>query len=262
MIEPIVIGRRIRYFRKGAGMSQMGLEIEIGGSAGMISRIEKGKVNPSKETVLQIAKVLGMNDREVDYVIGSLVKPASEEEIRNAVEAVADHYSQNNVYAYLLDDRFRILHVSKGFENMFRKVLDNYDELLEKIIGDSVVAMMVDDSYGVTPFIKTKNYQEMMFYQLARVKRHMGFMKDDKWYKRIENVLGSDPDLLKLWEKADVKEINFNSLETRRIPLKIGGMEINMTLYREPQWKYPRFETVEYVPNNRFLRIVKSLIAK
>lgn len=232
----------------------------IDASNGMISRIENGRVNPSKETVLQIADVVGMNDREVDYVIGSLRNPATEEEIEKAIDVVRDHFNQSNVYAYILDDRFRILYVSKGFENMFRKMLDNYDDTLKKILGDYIVAMMVDDELGVAPFLKTDKYHEMMFYQLARVRRHMGFMKDDIWYKRIEEVLHGHPKLMDLWQQADVENINFNGLKSRQIDLRIKGMNIRMTLYIEPQWKYPRFETIEYTPNSKFLKFVTKVI--
>lgn len=58
------IGEKIRKYRKRAGMSQMALEMEIGGSHGMISRIENGAVNPSKETLLSIIEVLNIKSFE------------------------------------------------------------------------------------------------------------------------------------------------------------------------------------------------------
>ena len=56
--ESNTIGMEIRSFRKRAGISQMELEIAIGASGGMISRIENGTVNPTKETLLKICIML------------------------------------------------------------------------------------------------------------------------------------------------------------------------------------------------------------
>jgi len=55
------LGQKIRNFRIRAGKSQMDLELEIGASAGSLSRIENGEVNPTKETLLKIANELHLN---------------------------------------------------------------------------------------------------------------------------------------------------------------------------------------------------------
>lgn len=74
------IGEKIKNFRKKSGMKQLELEIAINGSSGFVSRIESGKINPSKKTIFSIAKVLKLNDIEVaslfsinnDYLIKTL----------------------------------------------------------------------------------------------------------------------------------------------------------------------------------------------
>jgi len=43
-------GRAIRKARLNAELSQMDLELAIGAAFGSISRLESGKVNPTKET--------------------------------------------------------------------------------------------------------------------------------------------------------------------------------------------------------------------
>ncbi|MDQ7020494.1 MAG: helix-turn-helix transcriptional regulator [Candidatus Dojkabacteria bacterium] len=50
----------MKNFRKRSGLSQLELEMRIDGSPGMISRIENGKVNPTKETLLTVAKELDL----------------------------------------------------------------------------------------------------------------------------------------------------------------------------------------------------------
>lgn len=63
-------GEKIKNFRKRAGMSQLGLEVEIDASAGSISRIENGDVNPTKETLFKIAEALKLNGSETASLFG------------------------------------------------------------------------------------------------------------------------------------------------------------------------------------------------
>ena len=58
------IGEKIKSYRARTGMSQLDLELEMEASPGMISRIERGKVNPTKETVGKIADILKLNTFE------------------------------------------------------------------------------------------------------------------------------------------------------------------------------------------------------
>lgn len=58
------IGEKIRLFRKRSGLSQFALELEINASPGFISRIESNKVNPTKETLIKIIKVLNIKTYE------------------------------------------------------------------------------------------------------------------------------------------------------------------------------------------------------
>ncbi|KXK26782.1 MAG: Helix-turn-helix motif protein [candidate division WS6 bacterium OLB20] len=55
------LGSIIRDYRKRAGVSQLDLEMAIGASPGSLSRIENGIVNPTKETLLNIADVLKLD---------------------------------------------------------------------------------------------------------------------------------------------------------------------------------------------------------
>lgn len=65
MDEQRVFGEKIRMFRKRAGMSQFELEIEMEAASGMMSRIESGKVNPTKETILKLIKPLTLKSHEI-----------------------------------------------------------------------------------------------------------------------------------------------------------------------------------------------------
>ena len=64
------LGNKIRAFRERAGLSQMQLELEIEMSPGSLSRIENNQVNPTKETILNIAKALNLTDSQISYLFG------------------------------------------------------------------------------------------------------------------------------------------------------------------------------------------------
>ena len=59
------LGEKLRKYRIRKGMTQLELELEIDASLGSISRIENGQVNPTKETLKKIEKVLKLSKREV-----------------------------------------------------------------------------------------------------------------------------------------------------------------------------------------------------
>jgi DNA-binding XRE family transcriptional regulator len=64
------IGQKLKLYRTQTQMSQMDLEVAIDASFGSISRIETGRVNPTKETIISIAKVLRMQTREIADLFG------------------------------------------------------------------------------------------------------------------------------------------------------------------------------------------------
>ncbi len=66
----MTLGKKIKQFRKRAGLSQLSLELAIEASPGSLSRIENGKVNPTKETIIDIARVLELETREIASLFG------------------------------------------------------------------------------------------------------------------------------------------------------------------------------------------------
>lgn len=64
------LGQKIKYYRNRAGVSQLDLELEINTSPGRISKIENGKINPDKETVVSIAKALDLRSNEIASLFG------------------------------------------------------------------------------------------------------------------------------------------------------------------------------------------------
>lgn len=64
------IGQKIREYRSRAGISQLELETLLEDAPGSLSRIESGKTNPTKETIIDIAKALNLNTIEIASLFG------------------------------------------------------------------------------------------------------------------------------------------------------------------------------------------------
>lgn len=58
----------LKKYRKERGISQLELEILAELNHGTISRIENQKTNPSKETLLKVASVLGLSQTELTNI--------------------------------------------------------------------------------------------------------------------------------------------------------------------------------------------------
>jgi transcriptional regulator with XRE-family HTH domain len=98
------VGNKIKEYRIRAGLSQMDAELRLGMAPGSLSRIENGKVNPTKETLLQMSEFFSLNAIETADLLGveiggftSLIKLAGnlsqasdiDELLQNAVNDIA-----------------------------------------------------------------------------------------------------------------------------------------------------------------------------
>ena len=64
------VGTKIRGYRISKGITQLDLEIGTKLAHGVISRIENNRTNPSKETIIRIAKELELQNQEIAELFG------------------------------------------------------------------------------------------------------------------------------------------------------------------------------------------------
>ena len=259
MIDSKTLGRRIKYFRKRASLSQMDLELAMNASAGMISRIESGKVNPSKETVMKMAELLDMNSREIDYLIGITAEPATPKEIEEAINFIRDHFARDDVFAYLRDERFRFYSFSKGFENLFTPFLKkSIPELEKELYGIPIARILLDDKVEISSKIKAD--EKLLQFQFARFYSETNYMTDDLIIKGIVEFIENHPIGQEIWGYIKNNKVNVNSLDSKYMPFKLGLFKFKMRYAREPlPGRLSRFQTLEYFPNIRILNFMKKL---
>jgi len=260
MIDNDVLGRRIKYFRKRAQISQFDLENEIGASAGVISRIESGKVNPTKETVREIAEYLKLDRKGIDYLIGPIAQPADEKEIQNAINAVKNHLSKKNIFGYLIDARFRAVYFSEGLKQLFAPyITGSLNEVEQRLLGKTLIEIMLDENLGLTSFFPTERSDKFWYYQLSRYYREVGFMNDDPYFQRSLKCIEKNPLTKKIWEEVKHIDINLNSLDAKIVTFVIKGKEIKLRSARDPLPEHSRFETIEYIPTNKLHKFLAKI---
>lgn len=259
-IDPKILGSRLKFFRERAHISQFDLEGQMDAASGMISRIESGKVNPSKETVKTMAQKLGLNILELDYLIGTRAEPATEEEILLAKNSVKDYFEKDNVFAYLSDDRWRLFYFSKGFRKIIEKLLPENIDLQNDVEGRSIIQVLINPDLGVRQIIDSEYYEKLMLSQLTKFYAMVSFMQDDEYYQEGLKWIMSDPITGKLWTKYIKSENNLPNIESRTIPIQIKSLKISMNYFKEELYAHPRFVMVEYKPANKALKFVAKLL--
>ena len=257
MIAPDVLGRRIKFFRERTRMSQLDLETSIGASAGMLSRIEKGRVNPTKETVRKIGDVLNLSNREVDYIIGMTFYPASEDCVAKIRGEIAPYFRKRNVLAYLLDDRNRLIDISATFLKLLK-----WDARLLKIAKKkTLIEIVLDPEFGIRGSLSSQEYPSTIEHMLKRYYFEMGFMSDDEYHIHTMRAIESDPIAKRVWENllADPPKF-FNTLSSRKVIFKVFGMNIPLVYSVEPVTNNSRFELIEYTPTNKMFKLLKRIL--
>lgn len=239
----IILGKRLRYFRKRSKLSQWDLEFSLDFSPGYISRIENGEINPTKESLIQISERLELTDREQDYFFGKLFYPATDEEIEEARKEVEEYFKKKGVLAYLTDDRSRILSASNSFYKLYK--LDDFD--IKKLSKSSLIDIILN-KYGIYDSIDKDNIVSSITIMLERFYIDCGFMIDDDEYLKNIEIINSHPIASDVWKEIISKpKIDFvQTREKRKIPFVFFGKKIEVYFSVNLLLNNRRFDIVEY----------------
>ena len=261
MIDPKVLGKRIKFFRERAHLSQLELETSINASAGMISRIEKGRVNPTKETVGKIVEILGLNNKELDYLIGSISLPVKQAEIDTAITSIKEYFGEKHTFAYLLDEKWRVHYLSEGMLRMLTKSLPLTRNDIQAQFGKTILEIIFNKKLGFNTFFFQEDYyrNDLAKFQLSRYYNEVGFMVDDESFVATVKMFEKDPFLNNIWLSIKDMDINTNSVASKIAKIKLLGFNISLSYSREMLPKNPRFETIELFPTNKLLKLLTKL---
>lgn len=251
------LGRKLKYFRQRAKISQFKLEDQLGLSNGSLSRIENEMINPTKETMMKIITALKLSKLETDYLIGQIALPATIDEVNIARENIRKSFNTKGVIAYMVDDRSRVWYASKSF----MKLIGIDQSTADKLYGESIIKLLLDKDIGIIKFISPSQIEKVLYDLFVRsIYWEMGFMVDDEHYLQAIEYVNSNPIASKVWKQVQIdkpKDINF--IEHRTVTFKFFGIDIPLVYSVEPVIMNERFRIVQYTPTNAIVKLLKIL---
>ncbi len=258
MHDPTTLGEKIEFFRKRAGLTQLELEIKINASQGVISRIESNKINPTKETIHNISKALKLTNWEIEYMIGNTRQKATIEEIKEAREYIRKYFNKKTTFAYMTDERSRLIAVSKGFK-LFANINDEQEK---KLLYKLFPLMLLRDEFGIKEFIDPGKYENIIKMAFARTYTEMGFMIKDPYLGQIECEINKIPFLKETWNsfKQDKRNLPIRTLDSQVVYLKYKKIKFKLIYHSEILPINQRFCILDYRPNNILLSIIKKIL--
>lgn len=250
------IGQKVRFFRKRAGLSQLKLESEINAANGSISRIENDETNPTKETLLELSKILKLNEKEKDYLIGITSEPATQTEIESAIADVRDILDLKTELCYLIDDRGRLIEMSRGFLNLFGVS----DELILKFIKKSFISFVLNSESKVLQHLNPENVYDVFYNMISLFYSEMSYILDDECMQESLEAINSVEVGKQIWEVVK-KENNYRyqSNKERTVTFLIEGKPYESVYSISPILNHRRFELVEYAINPELRSLLNSL---
>lgn len=239
--KSIQIGKRIRFFRERASVSQLKLETEAGMSPGALSKIENGFVNPTKETLLDISEILDLSIYEQAYLIGSFDRPLTPKDVEKINTAIHSRFSGLHNFAYLLDYRYRVFKFSNGFKFMGKLIGVDH----EKLLGKSIIEILFDDQYNIRR-IMGENFEQVatdvlggIWFEREFLKLEPEFQNDIERFKTLPDfnrIFTATMPLRETYTLSDTFKISF------KLPLLTLYFEYAASFLRED----PRFLIVQY----------------
>lgn len=239
----IPLGAKIKKYRQRLGLSQLGLEVAIDAAEGSISRIESGKVNPTKETLIKISKILKLSRSEFQYLMEFGSEAVTKDEVNHAISEVAHIFDRDGFMGYLLDDRWKVWKASKYLMQLLN--LSSQKEL--ELQGEDVLSFLFNPNSLLHKFLNKEHLVEMAEFQLARLLSIREAHPFETWTQALIDKYAH----LEIVQTALSSNIKNNTKphytsDGRTVYFNFGGNKVPMVYARENLSENPRFTLVEY----------------
>ena len=139
----VTLGQKLKSFREDTKISQFALETELGLGYGSVSRMESGLSTPKRDMVIKIANFLNLNERQIDYLIGSRTELATLNEIAKVVVETNEIWAMEDAFVVLHDDHFRLCASTVGLRNIFGVTKEQWDQFINL---RNVVSLVLDSN--------------------------------------------------------------------------------------------------------------------
>lgn len=241
-MSSLTVGQKIHNLRKKAGMSQLELETAIDASNGMISRIEADKTNPTKETLFAISQALKLNSAEEAYLLDVFHSDPTPADVAKVLASTSTKLDSENYYGYLIDNKSRVVEISKGFKN----ILHVHGVDTAPFYGKNVAYIFFDRSLGLSKILEESKREHMGKYLVAVLRQERAYLMDEPWWRQLLAELNNSSEFTSLWKEQEKGELDVYETSSRTVYLSLGGKEMPMLYSMITLHFDPRFRLIEY----------------
>lgn len=238
------IGKKIKFFRVRAGLSQLDLELAIHAAQGSISRIESGRVNPTKETIWSIATHMGLGREDTASLFGLDMPFPKKEDVSKARGELKEYFEKSSTMAMLLDPHWNVMYVSKGL----LKVLGIPRPLAEMSYGTNLLVAIFKKPFSIVRSIS--NSKEFLPYELAWFKKVMGDRLEEEWAVQLLSDLNREEFFRSCWKEASEIDMRNFPVVARKVVFKVGKKYYTFVTNFTQLNSDPRFEVLDYLVIN------------
>ena len=235
------IGKKIKFFRVREGLSQLDLELAIHAAQGSISRIESGRVNPTKETIWSIATHMGLGREDTASLFGLDMPFPKKEDVSKARGELKEYFEKSSTVALLLDPHWNVVYASKGF----LKIAGIPRSLAEVGYGTNLLVAIFKPPFSF--WKKLDNGKDFLPYELWWFKKMMGDRLEEEWAVQLVSDLKKEKIFREYWDEAQSLDLNSFPVVARKVVFKIGKKYYTFVTNFTQLNSDPRFEVLDYL---------------
>lgn len=251
------IGQRVKQLRQHAGISQMDLELQIDASPGSISRIECGKVNPTKETLFKIASALDLEGSYYNYLFGIQPLAPTTQEIEKIISKVQPYLDQNLRPGYLADMRYK----AWTWNSSILKILEVNSQKANTSRGENVLKILLKSKFNIIAKVPKLYLLKFMIDQLNVYRQMIKYSEFDPDVRQDIDDLNAEASFVELWEKY--KDTTSTVSPSINFYLKYKNKDLSIRVVHSKLFFDNRFMLVEYYPLDQLTAdVFKDLIKR
>ncbi len=238
---------------KSPARSQLDLSLDIGwDNPSTLSRIESGKVIPSRKTLIKICKTLKLNRLETDFLLNKLGygenRPQTQEITEKYIQKMVKMYSyeiDNYTFPTMFEYGCKIIYMNKAAHDLFVGNSKKLDILFRE---KTYLELIFFKKYGIRQNIL--NWKEFAKYVAQDVNILLPVMTGVPYLLEVLDSLQKFSIFRKLG-RLDEK-LNISNLKYHNIPFiynhpKRGKKSFSLSQF--PSYFDDRFHVIQFIPN-------------
>ena len=249
-IGEYIKAERLRYKNgNNIGISQIDLSLKIGWeNPSTLSRIEQGKIIPTKETVIKIFEALDIHSGLINFILMKNLylysDPLDDAYVNKICDELKPYINELFYPAVLSFFPYNALELNISINKIGIKVLIGDNTNRNSILSNDILMIVSDKSH---PFSKSIiNREEFLSIMISNI--HIAYNDTENERKYINN-LKKYPDFRRLWEKSRNKD--FSDFKLFNIPFRYNSPlvgEISFLIQKIPVLEDSRFFIQQFIP--------------